>query len=160
MIRPLLSALALALAFAAPAQAQVPGKAAGAAQGLELSGGWTRPALKGGTAAGYFTARNAGRAPLTIVGADTPVAERAQFHQSETSGGVMRMRHEPGVTLGPGQSIAFQPGGRHLMIMGLNRPLKAGETVTVTLRMAGGGSARLDLAVGAGPAPADHSRHH
>ena len=70
----------------------------------------------------------------TLVGASTPVATSASVHESSLADGIMRMRPvEGGLNLPPGQAVALQPGGYHLMLEGLKTPMKQGEQVPVHL---------------------------
>ena len=79
--------------------------------------------------------------------------------------GVMTMRPLPaGVPVPPGQTVAFAPGGYHLMLMGLKGPLKEGDRVKATLTFEKAGPVEVTINVeGIGaqhPAPADdHSKH-
>ena len=52
-------------------------------------------------------------------------------------GAVMRMRGLPGgLALPPGQAVTLKPGGFHIMLEGLNAPLKRGETIPLHLTFA------------------------
>ena len=46
---------------------------------------------------------------------------------------MMKMRHLEAVEVSPGTPTIFQPGGMHIMFMGLNKPFVAGETLPLTL---------------------------
>jgi copper(I)-binding protein len=62
-------------------------------------------------------------------------------------GDVMRMREVPSIEIPPGRTVTFGPGGLHLMMIGLTRPLRQGETVPVTLRFERAGEVPVTLAV-------------
>jgi len=47
----------------------------------------------------------------------------------------MKMRAVPGIDLPPGRSVELKPGGYHVMLMDLKRPLKLGERVPLELRL-------------------------
>jgi copper(I)-binding protein len=68
--------------------------------------------------------------------------------------GVMRMRLiEGGLEIPSGGAVELKPSGMHLMLIGLRRPLIAGENVAVTLVFAGGARLETSLevrAVGSG----------
>ncbi|GLV48437.1 transporter [Thermus sp. LT1-2-5] len=114
--------------------------------------GWVRlvPPVVPDTAA-YLTLENRGKTPVRLVGAETPVAQRVSFHRDvrETRQGqpVLGMRPLPYVEVPPGGKVAFRPGGYHLMLEGLKRPLKAGEKVEILLRFSDGGKLRVLLPV-------------
>jgi hypothetical protein len=109
-------------ALASPVAAQV-----------EVKDAWARPALQGQSATGAFmtlTARDGAR----LVGAASPVAGVVEIHEMVMEGSVMKMRAIGGLELAPGRSVELKPGGYHVMLMDLKRPLKAGERVPVELR--------------------------
>ena len=60
-------------------------------------------------------------------------AARTELHEHATQGGVMRMRRVPSLALPPGESVDMAPGGLHLMLFELARPLRRGERFPVTL---------------------------
>lgn len=150
LIPRLLFAAALVLA-AAPAEAAGP----------NVSQAWSRPAAAGTNGVGFLTLTNTGAAD-TLVGAESPVARKIEIHRSSMKGGVMSMQRETTIPLPAGAAVTFAPGGRHLMLIGLTRPLKVGEKAPVTLIFARAGRVKAELTVGiAGPAPAmDHSAMH
>jgi len=83
--------------------------------------------------AGYMTITNNGSDDdrLVGVGSDFP---RTMIHKSEEVDGVMKMRHQHGgVVIPAGETVTFEPGGLHIMFMGLKAPLKDGEKNKVTL---------------------------
>lgn len=82
--------------------------------------------------AAYFTIVNDG-APDRLVGIATPVAASAELHETLRDNGVMKMRPVPGLALVPGQPVTLEPGGYHVMMMGLKQPLRADEDVSLTL---------------------------
>lgn len=116
------------------------------------SDGWVRlvPPVVRDTAA-YLTLENRGKTPLRLVGAETEVAQRVSFHRDyrEHRHGqeVLGMRPLPYVDIPPGSKLAFRPGGYHLMLEGLKRPLKAGEKVAITLRFQDGTRLKVLLPV-------------
>lgn len=119
-----------ALLIAAPAAAQT---RAGDIVITDARSRETPPLGKVGAA--YFTLTNTGKSADRLLGGSTPAAAELQIHEVLNTDGVMRMRQlEQGLALPPGQTVKAAPGGIHLMLMGLKRPLKAGATVPVTLR--------------------------
>lgn len=109
--------------------------AAAAAQGIQVLQAWARAPAGGGPAALYVTLHNAGSADrLTSVSTDA--AGMAMLHQSAEVGGVDTMRDLPSVALPAGGTVTMHPGGIHVMLMDLNRPLHAGGALSVTLTFA------------------------
>lgn len=149
-----LAAAALLAAAAAPAFATSPAL-------LEAVQPWSRPAAAGGNGAGYLTLVNRGKTADALVGASSPAAQKVELHASSMAGGVMKMSQEQRVPLPAGGQVAFAPGGRHLMLIGLKAPLKTGDKVPATLRFASGQQLKVDFVVSpAQPAGAHQSHDH
>jgi copper(I)-binding protein len=81
----------------------------------------------------YLELHNLGSTPDRLVGVTSPVAGKLSLHQSMTMSGMSQMRPLDGVTLPPGAIVRFAPGGTHVMLEQLRRPLKAGDSVPLTL---------------------------
>ena len=105
---------------------------------IQVEGAWARalPAVARNGAA-YMVIRNDGPSPDRIVGGDSAIAERVELHTHEMQGGLAKMRRlEGGIELPAGGSQRLEPGGMHVMLMGLAEPLVAGETFEIVLRFA------------------------
>ncbi|WP_431271335.1 copper chaperone PCu(A)C [Dankookia sp. P2] len=147
-------ALLLAPALLAlPAHAQQQGD-------IAVSMPWTRAAGQNGTGAGFLAIANRGAAPDRLVGASSPVARVTEIHTHIREGDILRMRPVAAVDLPPGGTVTLQPGGFHLMLIGLKEPLIQGRSVPLTLRFERAGEIEVMLAVqpaGArGPMPHGH----
>ena len=69
-----------------------------------------------------------------LTGVSTPVAGTAELHQTINENGVLRMRPvSDGMALPPGHAVTFAPGGLHVMLMDLKRPLTQGDVFPLTL---------------------------
>jgi copper(I)-binding protein len=69
-----------------------------------------------------------------LVSVSSPAAATAQVHEMKTGGGMMMMAEmTEGLPLPAGEAVALKPGGNHIMLMGVTAPLKAGDTVSLTL---------------------------
>lgn len=68
-----------------------------------------------------------------LVGIETDVAKQVQIHNMQMEGGVMKMREHGQLEVPAGQTVELAPGGLHLMLLGLKKPLVAGESVTVKM---------------------------
>lgn len=118
---------------------------------------WARATPPGAkVAAGYLEIRNSGKAPDRVIGADTPAAERVELHVMSTRDGVMRMRQVGDFEVPARQRLVLQPGGSHLMLVGLKRPLAKGDRVPLTLRFERSGELKIELEV----QPADSAKPH
>lgn len=68
-----------------------------------------------------------------LVGARSPASAIVELHDHVNDGGVMRMRRIEAVAIKGAKSVMLQPGGLHVMMMDLGAPLKAGDTLKLTL---------------------------
>lgn len=95
-----------------------------------------------------------------LTGASTPVAEKVEVHVSMEHDGVMHM-HEltEGLGLPAGKPVTLAPGGLHLMLIGLKRPLQPGDTFPITLTFASEPPLTVTVAVSAAGAM-DHTHVH
>ena len=59
--------------------------------------------------------------------------EAVELHQNEDKDGVIKMREADGVAIPPKGDAEFKPGGSHIMLIGLKKPLKAGDKVSIDL---------------------------
>lgn len=111
--------------------------------------GWSRPALaRIGTAVAYLNLRNGGSRPVRLVGGSTSVAEAVEIHESIIENGVARMHPLPGGVVVPqGETVRFEPGGMHLMLMRPHADFKAGQGFTLTLRFDDGGTLTVPIQV-------------
>ena len=68
-----------------------------------------------------------------LVSASSPVAKKAELHTMSMQGTVMKMRPSAGLDIPSGQPVTLKPGGEHIMLMGLNQPLRDGQSFPLTL---------------------------
>lgn len=71
--------------------------------------------------------------PLTLIGAESDIASEVQIHTMHTNDGVMRMRQQAELLLPANTTVSLVPGATHLMLVGLKRPLKAGDAFMLKL---------------------------
>ncbi|MEL6264846.1 MAG: copper chaperone PCu(A)C [Pseudomonadota bacterium] len=109
------------------------------AGGLAVSDAWIALAPPNMRAhAGYFTLTNAGETAVLVTGVAAEGYVRAMLHESRMSDGVMSMVHLDAIEVAPGASVAFRPGGLHLMLMGPGGPQTEGASVPITLTLGDG----------------------
>ncbi len=90
------------------------------------------------TAAGYLSFGNQGGTPLLIQGLSTAAYERVEMHTMDHEGGMMRMRELPSISVPPGESVALEPHGKHLMFITPQGSVEAGDSVEVQIHYAVG----------------------
>ncbi|PXV84196.1 hypothetical protein C8R14_10178 [Nitrosomonas eutropha] len=104
----------------------------------------TPPGIRVG--GGYVTVANTGKQADRLVGASSPLAEKAEIHISETVDGMARMRHlKDGVKIPAGKEVILAPGGIHLMFLGLKQAIVKDEVVPVTLQFERAGEIDVQL---------------
>jgi copper(I)-binding protein len=116
--------------------------------GIQIDQAWAR-ATPGAATTGavYVTLRNQGNTPDTLVAASTPVADKAELHLMKIENGVMEMRAVPLLAVPPGQSVVLEPSGYHLMLIGLKKPLKEGDTIPLSLTFEHSGTQQVAVSV-------------
>ena len=144
------------LALAAIAALSV-ASAAQAAPKVEAA--WTRPAALGGTGAGFMTLKNPDAKPDALVAVESPLSKVVQIHQSSMSGGMASMKEVTRVAIPAGGAVTFAPGGYHLMLIGLTKPVKVGDKVPATLTFASGARVKVSFVAGLAPPAAEHAHH-
>lgn len=113
------------------------------------------------TSAGYMMILNDGAEPDQLLSVSSAAARRVDIHETRVeSGGVMRMFPiAGGVTIPSQGSVAFSPGGLHLMIAGLRAPLAEGQRIPLTLNFQRTGAVTYEAIVARPGAPAAGSAH-
>lgn len=85
------------------------------------------------TGAGYLSITNTGGVADRLVAVEAAFP-RVMVHDTEVTDGVSRMVHLDGLTIDAGTSVVLQPGGKHVMFMGLNGdPFEVGESFPAAL---------------------------
>ena len=114
---------------------------------LEVRDAWVRTADSGNTGGAYFTLANVDTMPLTIVDMSTPVAASAELHETMQMSGMVHMMARPDLVLPLDSTVTMAPGGLHVMLTALNRALRVGDTVPLTLTLSDGRSVPVAVPV-------------
>jgi copper(I)-binding protein len=105
-----------------------------------------RAAPAGEDAAAYVAIANAGEGDR-LVGVSCACAERVEIHRVTRNGGDVSMTSEPALAV-PGDGVEIRPGSPlHLMLLNLNEPIAAGQSVPLTLRFERAGAMTAHFAV-------------
>jgi copper(I)-binding protein len=97
---------------------------------------WVRGTVSGQKATGAFMQLRS-PAGAALLSASSPVAGVVEIHEMKMEGNVMRMRAIPKLELPPNRTVDLKPGGYHVMLMDLKKPLAKGEVVPITLTVQG-----------------------
>jgi copper(I)-binding protein len=99
---------------------------------------WARESVTP-TGAAYLTVRNGGDQDDRLVGVSSDVADKAELHSSVMQEGVMKMRAVEAVDLPAHGEAVLEPGGLHIMLIGLKAPLEEGKSFALTLEFENAG---------------------
>lgn len=101
-----------------------------------------------------------------LVSVSSPLAGVVEIHTTKMENGVMKMRSVPRLDLPAGQVVKLQPGGNHVMLMGLRQQMKKGDVVPITLKVEGKDKKVQTIEIQAevrdlaAPATMDHGHKH
>jgi hypothetical protein len=124
----------------------VPAIALAQQNGIQIENAWSRAAMAGRTGVVYLTITDTG-APDSLTAASSPVASKADLHESFTDNGVAKMRDVTALPVQPGKPLTLAPDGYHIMLTGLKQPLKQGDTFPLTLSFAKAGPVTTTVTV-------------
>jgi periplasmic copper chaperone A len=110
---------------------------------------WARATPAGAlTGVAYMTLENKTNAADRLTGISSNVAAQVQIHEMALVDGVMQMRQvAAGLPIPAGGSVLLKPSSYHVMLIGLKRPLVAGETFPLTLTFANAGNISIAVPV-------------
>lgn len=108
--------------------------------GLGVEDAWIGTAEEGEMTAAYGVLSNDTEDDITIVAASSETSPMMELHETvmDDSGAMLMQEIDGGMVIPAGETRTLEPGGDHLMFMGLDVPVLAGEEVEVTLELADG----------------------
>lgn len=117
--------------------------------GIAVNDPFARPSPgEGSTGGAFMSIVNNTNQPDRLISAQCPVAKVVELHETVNVDGVMSMQPRPaGFELPARSTLELKPGGKHVMLMGLTAPLKAGDTVEVTLNFEKAGAVKVQVPV-------------
>jgi hypothetical protein len=119
-----------------------------APSGLAASGAWSFACAAGGDCGAFMTIANPADQPETLVAAESQVAARAELHTVVMNPGVgMAMQQVPSIPVPPAGAVDLKPGSFHVMLFGLNKELKAGDSYQLNLKFSSGGEKTVQVQV-------------
>lgn len=102
------------------------------AQTVTVKDAWIRGTVPGQSGTGAFMELT-GKSNARLIGAASPAAKVVEVHHMKMENGVMKMYAVEGVELPAGKPVRLAPGGYHVMLMDLAKPLTAGDKVPLKL---------------------------
>jgi len=94
---------------------------------------WAAPPSQKMTAA-YMVIENHGSTEIALISASSDASRVVELHKMELEDGFMRMHKIDSIKIPAGGIAELKPGGYHLMVIDLNKELKEGDKVTMTLQ--------------------------
>lgn len=122
---------------------------------------WTRVSMPGQRVGGVYMKIQANQ-NARLVGVASTAVPKIEVHEMKMDGSVMRMREVQAIYLPKGELVSLEPGGLHIMLKDLKKPIAEGEVIPITLFVeADGKLEKLDVMVRARSAgSANHSHEH
>ena len=100
---------------------------------ITLSDAWVRnPPISDQPGAAYLVIQNNGAADR-LLSVTSDLAQTIELHESMDSGGMMQMSPVPNIPIPANGKVELKPGGLHMMLIGLTRPVNTGDKVQLIL---------------------------
>ncbi|MEF3046432.1 copper uptake system-associated protein [Pseudotabrizicola sp. L79] len=116
------------------------------------------PAGRAQVAAGYMAISNEGDHPDSLIGVEVGFAAKAMLHTTDFSAeGVASMKHVQALEIPANDTVVLEPGGYHIMLMGLTQPLIVGDMLPATLIFEQAGRVQIEFMVDPADGSVDHS---
>ncbi len=122
--------------------------AADAASALDIGDPYVREVPPGQpNSAAFMTFTNETEDARALVSASSPAADTVELHTHVNEGGVMKMRQVERIEFPANATAVLEPGGLHIMLMGLKVGLVEGEDVSIKLQFEDGSKRSLEAPV-------------
>jgi len=108
------------------------------AANISVSDAWARATMPGQKVSGAYMQIQSD-ADAKLISVSSPAVPRVEVHEMKMDGDVMRMREVQAIDLPKGKTVSLEPGGYHIMLMNLPKPIAAGEVIPLTLTIESGG---------------------
>lgn len=117
---------------------------------VAITNAWVQEAdPKAKANAGYMTLVNVGSENVTLANVESEAFAKIKMHEMINVDGLMKMRENPNVAITAQGQVRFEPGGKHLMLMGPQMYFTAGLTVEMTLTFQSGRTQTVSVKVAA-----------
>ena len=118
------------------------------AQGITVEDAWIRGVPpSAATTAAFMTIHNTDSDDAVLKSADCDIAETVQIHTMEQVGEMMKMQEVSELRIPANGQAILAPKGYHIMLIGLVRPIKEGETIPLSLNFTDRATVVVDVVV-------------
>ena len=124
------------------------GLSAAAHADVSIKDAWVRATVPAQRATGAFMQLTSSEA-VRVVAIRSPAARIVELHEMRMDGDKMVMQALPWLDLAPGKPVELKPGGYHVMLIDLAKPLSAGDKVALTLVVEGKDNKRSNVEISA-----------
>jgi hypothetical protein len=115
---------------------------------VKVNDSWVRAMPPGmGMTAGYLTLENTSEKKLILESISSTAADDCSIHRTEIKDGMSRMIEVHDLGINPHQILTMQPGGIHIMLMELTKPLKKGEKFPLQLNFSDGSKQIIEAVI-------------
>jgi copper(I)-binding protein len=102
------------------------------AANISVTDVWARATVPGQQVSGAYMHIQSD-ADARLVGISSATIQRVEMHEMKMDGGMMKMREVKAIELPKGKTVSLEPGGYHVMLMDLKKPIAAGDLIPLTL---------------------------
>ena len=102
--------------------------------------------ISGNPSAGYFVIHG-GPENVALLSVNSPYIQRTEMHETIEENGMSKMRAIESVDVPAGKNIAFKPGGKHLMLWGINQGSVADGKLFFIVTFSNGDSFRVPAVI-------------
>ena len=104
------------------------------AKGMSVDAPYVREVPPGQMiSASFMTLKNASDKEVALIKASSDVAKTVELHEHVHEDGMMKMRQVPKIVIPANGTTVLKPGGYHIMLIGLQRKIKAGDKIDINL---------------------------
>lgn len=113
---------------------------------LSIDDAWARPGQTGQMTGAFMEIKNKGAADK-LISASSDGAKATELHMTQMKDGTMAMRQMPAMEIPADGELKLKPGGYHIMLINLNRPLTVGETLPIKLKFEKAGEVTVNAKI-------------
>ncbi len=121
--------------------------AGGQVGNITVAEAWSRGVPGAAVGVVYLAIKNQDSAPDRLLALHTPAARRAEIHRTERVAGMVQMRQLASLECPAHSTVKIEPGGVHIMLLELARPLTSGSDFPLTLRFEKAGEITIQVQV-------------